>query len=201
MPFETLLALAGILAAATWTPGPNNSMLAASGATFGMRRTLPHAWGVTLGFPVMLMAVALGLGEVFQRSELVREALRYSGAALLIWVAWRIARAGRSSETKAAARPFTFLQAAGFQWINPKAWVMCLAITSQFVTGERFLVEAGTCALVSALTGFTSSHGWAGFGAILQRWLARGRRLQIFNLSMAAIILLGVVYLLSGDLG
>ena len=86
MPADLLLALAALAFASTWTPGPNNMMLASSGATFGWRATWPHAFGVALGFPFMLFVVALGLGEAFQRSELLRETLRWAGVALLLWL-------------------------------------------------------------------------------------------------------------------
>ena len=132
---EALLALIGILAAASWTPGPNNAMLAASGATFGFRRTQPHISGVAIGFPAMLFAVALGMGGLFERWPELAGILRWLGAAALIYVAWRIATAGGPEAGAGRARPFSFWQAVAFQWVNPKAWVICLAIAAQFVTG------------------------------------------------------------------
>ncbi len=200
MPLEQLLALAGILAAACWSPGPNNAMLAASGATFGFRRSLPHVQGVAWGFPLMLFAVALGLGETFQRWPVLHEVLRYAGAALLLWVAWRIATAAGPEGEAAGARPFTFWQAAGFQWINPKAWVMCVSVAAQFVSGADVVAEALICAVVAGLVGLTSAAGWAAFGAMIARWLATPARVRVFNGAMAALIALGVVWLLRADL-
>ncbi|MGA1210069.1 MAG: LysE family translocator, partial [Gemmobacter sp.] len=121
---ETLAALAAIAFASCWTPGPNNAMLASSGATFGLARTIPHLLGVALGFPVMAVIVGLFLGEAFQRSALLQEGLRWGGAALLLWVAWKIATAGGMGRAGAAARPLRLHEAAAFQWINAKAWVM-----------------------------------------------------------------------------
>ncbi|MEO1121599.1 MAG: LysE family transporter, partial [Pseudomonadota bacterium] len=121
MEWERLLALAAFAFASTWTPGPNNIMLANSGATFGYRASQPHAFGVALGFPIMLFLIALGLGELFKASPVFRETLKWAGAALLLYLAWRIATAGRT-KTAGGGRPFTFVEAAGFQWINPKAW-------------------------------------------------------------------------------
>lgn len=197
MPFESLVALTSILLAATWTPGPNNAMLAASGATFGFRRTLPHAQGVAWGFPLMLFAVATGLGEVFRRYPVLHEVLRYLGAALLLWVAWRIATASRGGAGSEGSRPFTFWQAAAFQWVNPKAWVMCISVATQFVTGSRAVIEALICAGVAAAVGLTSSTAWSAFGAAMGRWLATPLRLRLFNGTMAALIALGVVWLLA----
>jgi threonine/homoserine/homoserine lactone efflux protein len=200
MPPEQLLALTGILFAASWTPGPNNAMLAASGATFGFRRTLPHVQGVAWGFPLMLFAIALGLGETFRTWPVLQEVLRWGGAAVLLWMAWRIATAAGPGGAAARARPFTFWQAAGFQWINPKAWVMCTGLVAQFVTGADPVREALVCALVAALVGLTSSTGWAAFGALIARWLATPARLRAFNGLMGATIALGVVWLIAADL-
>lgn len=196
---ESLLALFGILVATAWSPGPNNAMLAASGATFGLRRTLPHVQGVAWGFPAMLFAVSLGLGEVFLRFPALHEVLRWVGAALLLWVAWRLATAMGADGTAAWSRPFTFLQAAGFQWVNPKAWMMCISIASQFMTGTDPVGTALICAAVAVLVGLTSALGWAAFGAAIAGWLRTPARLRAFNRAMAATIALGVVWLLTAD--
>ncbi|MEM9010296.1 MAG: LysE family translocator [Pseudomonadota bacterium] len=200
MPWDTLLTLFAIASASTWTPGPNNALLAASGANFGFRRTVPHAQGVTWGFPLMFFAIALGLGEIFQREPLVAEVLRWLGAAILVWFAWRIATAGRAGAGTRRGRPFTFVEAAAFQWINPKAWAMCIAVSTQFVTGSAPVREALICAAAYALAGGLSSHAWAGFGASLQRVLLVPGRLRLFNLTMGAL-LLGFVVLLIADRG
>lgn len=108
------------------TPGPNNAMLAASGATFGLRRTLPHIAGVSLGFPLMLLALAFGLGTILQQYPHILAPLRWIGAAWLLVLAWQIATADPDPATPATgtARPLTFTRAALFQWINPKAWMI-----------------------------------------------------------------------------
>ncbi len=196
MPFDSILALFGILLAATWTPGPNNLMLASSGATFGLRATLPHIVGVFVGFGFMLFTVALGLGEVFDRFPVIQTVLRWAGAALLLWVAWRIANTRAPGEPGARTRPFTFLQAAAFQWINPKAWAMCVGLVGQFLNAEQPVLSAAIMAVVSMLSGATSATGWAAFGQFLQRWLKSPLRLRVFNLTMAAIIVAGVIAVL-----
>ena len=198
---ETLGAVAAMAFAGTWSPGPNNAMLSASGARFGLRATLPHARGVALGFPAMVFAVALGLGEAFRHSELLRETLRWGGAALLCWLAWRTATAPAPGTGGGRARPFTFLEAAGFQWINPKAWIMALAMISQFADGAQPVRDAAVIAAVYTVSGMTSAHAWAGFGAATGRFLGTGWRLRAFNMSMAALMMLGVLALLTEDLG
>jgi threonine/homoserine/homoserine lactone efflux protein len=106
---------------AAFTPGPNNLLLAASGANFGIRRTIPHLLGVMCGFPLLVLAVGLGLGSVFQRHPDVHTVLKFVGATFLIYLAWRIATAGSTATDTGPGRPLTFLQAALFQWVNPKA--------------------------------------------------------------------------------
>lgn len=196
MPFDTLLTFIGIFAAAVWTPGPNNAMLAASGATFGFRRTLPHVLGVAWGFGVMLFVVGLGVGAVFEAVPVLKDVLLYAGIALLIWVAWKIATMRAPGEAGAESRPFTFLQACAFQWVNPKAWAMCLSVASLFVRKESIVTDSILIAFLSCLIGMTSASGWTGFGHVMQRVLASPGRLRAFNLLMAATILLGVVYLM-----
>jgi threonine/homoserine/homoserine lactone efflux protein len=198
MPADLLLALAALAFATTWTPGPNNMMLASSGATFGWRASWPHAFGVALGFPFMLFVVALGLGEAFQRSELLRETLRWAGVALLLWLGWRIATASGAA-TRGRARPFTFLEAAAFQWVNPKAWAMAVSTAAAFLSGAAPLREAAICAGVFVVAGLTSAHGWAGFGAALRRVLSTPLRLRLFNGAMGALIALSALYLAAAD--
>ena len=120
MPLDSLFALVGLTIATAITPGPNNAMVAASGACFGYRRTIPHILGISLGFGFMIFCVGAFLGEIFQQSWLLREGLRWVGVGLLIYVAWRTATTHRIGSQDAGRKPFTFLQAAAFQWLNPK---------------------------------------------------------------------------------
>ena len=178
---ETFLALLGLATAATWTPGPNNVMLTASGVNFGFRRTVPHIAGINTGFPVLIFLVAIGLGEIFAASPALRTGMRIGGAGLLLWFAWKTATAGRANAEPSATRPLSFVQAFAFQWINPKAWTMALATTAQFVTGEAPIAEGAACAGAYFLTGIGSSSTWAAFGVGIRRALSSDLRLRIFN--------------------
>ncbi len=194
---DRFLSLAAVAVAMLWTPGPNNIMLAASGATYGLRRTLPHAWGVALGFGAMFFVVALFLGELFKASQLFANALQYVGAAIMLWLAWRVGTAGRpEAKDPEASRPFTFLEAAAFQWVNPKAWTIVVAISATSIGSAAPVLEAGAVAGTFAVVGLTSSHGWAGLGASLQRWLSTDRRLAVFNGVMGLLIAAYVVAML-----
>ncbi|SES08684.1 Threonine/homoserine/homoserine lactone efflux protein [Tranquillimonas rosea] len=193
MPLDLFFALVGLAIAAAWTPGPNNALVAASGATFGMRRTLPHILGIAVGFPVMVFIVGFFLAEVFQESELLRQAVRLLGAALLLWIAWKVAQGGSGKES-GPPRPFTFVEAAAFQWINPKGWSMAIAVTAQFVDGSNPARTAMIVALVFVLVGLGSASTWAFAGHSLIRQLGPERLVWV-NRAMAAMIAACVVVL------
>jgi len=195
MNLETLPALVALAVATLFTPGPNNAMLAASGANFGFRRSVPHLLGVALGFPLMLLIVGIALGGIFQTSVLLREGLRWGGAALLLWIAWKIARSGGVGSKSDGAHPMRFHQAVAFQWINPKAWSMAVAATSQFILPDAPVVTAATVAGTFMALGFSSSATWTYAGQAIARWLTTARRLKVFNLVMAGLIVLSVVEL------
>lgn len=195
MTLDTFLQIAVFAFAMLYTPGPNNVMLANSGARFGFRASVPHLLGVSLGFAMMLFAVALGLGEIFERSTLFRETLRWVGVAVMLWIGWKIATAGRA-EGEAPRRPWRFSQAAGFQWINPKAWSICIGIAASFVTGDAPVVEALGCALVFAVIGTSSGAAWTLFGTGIRRFLSTEGRLRAFNLTMGALIALCALMLI-----
>jgi threonine/homoserine/homoserine lactone efflux protein len=125
-----MLAFASFAFVSSITPGPNNAMLLASGVNYGFRRTMPHIAGISLGCMVMLILVGLGLGAVFASVPLFYIVLRYVGAAYLLWLAWTIARAGSMADRPSDRRPLTFWQAAAFQWVNPKAWIIVVGAVS-----------------------------------------------------------------------
>jgi len=195
MPFDQLTALLVLAVTAAFTPGPNNALVASSGAHFGYRRTLPHVLGIALGFGLMVLCIALFLGELFQRSALLRETLRWAGAALLLYVAYKIATAGGLSGDKGRPRPFTFLEAAGFQWINPKAWAMAIAVSTQFVTPVQPVLTAIIIAGIFCIAGIASASTWTVLGVGLGRFLSTERRLRVFNLTMGLLIAACVILL------
>lgn len=188
MPAETLIQLALFALATLYTPGPNNIMLANSGARFGFRRTLPHLFGVALGFAFMLFLMALGLGALFEQSPLFREVLRWVGAAVMLWIAWKIATAKRAVTGDSEGRPFTFLQAAGFQWINPKAWSMAIGVAGAYIIGSTPVLEAMICMAVFAALGIGSGTVWAAFGTGIRRFLSTDARFRAFNIVMGLLV-------------
>ncbi|WP_240804543.1 LysE family translocator [Qingshengfaniella alkalisoli] len=196
MTIDTLFALMALLFTAAFTPGPNNALLANSGATFGLGRTVPHILGVALGFSLMLFIVGFMLGGLFQASVLLQNLLKWGGILVLLWLAWKIASAGGLTGKSGRPRPFTFVEAAAFQWINPKAWVMAIAVTTQFVLVDAPLQSAVIVAAVSVAAGLTSASSWAVLGQYLTRWLNTPERLRAFNILMGALIAGCVLFLL-----
>jgi threonine/homoserine/homoserine lactone efflux protein len=190
VPFEQeklyLLIIAAI--SALWTPGPNNILLAHSGARFGFRLTMPHALGVAGGFPIMFAIVALLLGELFKVSSIFQTTIKWTGAALMLWLSWKIATAGRTKPSQAGLRPFRFYEAVAFQWVNPKAWTMALGVTAGFVTTKAYVTEIAVACLVFFILGLTSSTGWTLLGSTLQAWLRSDLRLRAFNGVMGALL-------------
>ncbi|MEX0591786.1 MAG: LysE family translocator [Xanthobacteraceae bacterium] len=180
------------------TPGPNNMISTASGAAFGFVRTLPQILGVSVGFPLMLVALGLGFGEIFRRAPWLHETLKYAGAAFLLYLAWRIASAAGVEDSE-AKRPLTFIEAAIFQWLNPKAWTLSLGALAAFASpGLGFgalLIEVGVFAVLFGLIAFLALVVWCLFGVMIARALQRERRRRIFQLSLAGLLALSVVFL------
>ncbi len=180
------------------TPGPNNIMLMASGANFGLRRTVPHMLGISLGHAFMVTLVGLGLGEVFHAYPQARLALRVASSAYLLWLAWRVATAAAPKRGEAEGRPFTFLQAAAFQWVNPKAWYMAIFAITNFMGEGGGIAAPFIVAAVFAAVNLPSVTLWAGMGTQVRRLLTRPRLLRGFNWTMAALLVLTLVPVWTG---
>jgi len=135
MTIDLFLGLLAFVTVATITPGPNNIMVMASGANFGFSRTLPHIFGIMGGFTTMVAVVGLGLGRVFTAVPELEVAMRFVAFAFLIYLAWKIARSAPPKQGDTGALPLTSWQAAAFQWVNPKAWVMALSAHAVYAPG------------------------------------------------------------------
>ena len=188
MPSELLWALVLFVVVTLFTPGPNNTMLMTTGLNFGFRRGLPHLWGVALGFAVMVLAVGLGLGAVFQAYPAAYTVLKYAGAAYLLYLAWQIATAGEIKEGAARGRPIAFFEAAAFQWLNPKGWVMAVGAVSTYATVAAFPLNMLLMAFLFGSLGILSSATWLGFGTGLKRLLTSPRAVRAVNITMALLL-------------
>lgn len=191
MSAEVFLALLGYAFVTSITPGPNNLMLLASGVNFGFIRTIPHMLGVGIGFFVMLLAVGFGLGAVFTAFPALHLVLKVLGSAYLLYLAWRIATTrSLAKEGKAGTVPMTFLEAAAFQWVNPKAWVMALSAMAIYTNPDRPFLSIWIVAATFALVNLPSVSSWAGFGTALRGFLSDPVRLKWFNIAMGVLLVL-----------
>lgn len=189
MTAELLLAFVAFALVTSITPGPNNMMLLASGVNFGIRRSLPHMLGISLGFMVLVIAVGMGLGQLFERLPVLHEVLRYAGAAYLLYLAWKIAQSGTpQGRDTPNAKPFTFLQAAAFQWVNPKAWIMAIGAITTYTPHEGFFTNVLLIAALFALVNCPSVGLWTVAGSLLRKWLDNPRALRAFNIGMALLL-------------
>ncbi|UWP95783.1 LysE family translocator [Aliiroseovarius crassostreae] len=185
------------------TPGPNNLMLMSSGANFGFHRTIPHMLGIGIGFTVMIVLVGAGLMQVFDAVPVSYTVLKGLSVAYLLWLAWKIAHAGAPGKGagqgagQAGATPMTFLQAAAFQWVNPKAWAMALTAISAYAP-DRTLQAVLVVALIFGAVNLPSVSVWTLLGQQIRRVLTNPARLTAFNVTMAALLVASLYPVLLG---
>jgi len=187
---------AGLLlfsAVSAFTPGPNNLMALASGANFGFRRTLPHVFGVCLGFSVMLALVGAGLGRLFAAVPAAYTILKYAAFSYLVYLSWKIATSAGIGDAKERSEPITFLGSAAFQWINPKAWIAAVTVVSSFTVPEAFWSSLLIGGIANVGLAFSAVSCWALFGTFVKKWLSNPVRQRAFNWTMAALLVFSVV--------
>ena len=170
------------------TPGPNNIMLFSSGVNFGMWRTLPHMLGISLGFGVLLAAIAAGLGVLIETFPLVLLVIKIAGGTYMLYLAWRIATSGPVEVKAGTARPMSFLAAAAFQWVNPKAWVMATVAMATYTSEGNYLRDVLIVIFAFVVINFPSVSVWAGFGTVLRTILRDPFWLRVFNVTMAVLL-------------
>ncbi|KAB2685239.1 MULTISPECIES: LysE family translocator [Brucella/Ochrobactrum group] len=194
MSIEIFLALLVFAFVSSVTPGPNNLMLLASGVNFGFRRTIPHMLGIGVGFFVLLLSIGFGLGALIETVPSVYTALKFAGGAYMLYLAWKIAMSRSIGEAKHRdkSEPMTFLQAAAFQWVNPKAWVMAITGIATYANHDNYYVAVLLVSAAFAIVNLPSVSVWAGFGTLLRNWLSDPVRLKWFNLIMALLLVLSL---------
>lgn len=178
------------------TPGPSNVMITATGTAAGFVRGLPCAFGAAAGMASLLFSAALGLGQIVLAQPLLLQAANFSGAAFLLWMAWKIATAGPPTETQ-AARPVGFMAAALFQWANPKGWLVAVSASSTFLqagTGAHLSQAIVLGALFFAVA-LPSGIAWLALGSVLQSMLRNERKARLINIAMGAALAASVVFL------
>ncbi|MEM6307057.1 MAG: LysE family translocator [Pseudomonadota bacterium] len=193
MTYDLFIALVTFAFVSSITPGPNNLMLMASGANFGILRTIPHGLGVGLGFIFMIMMVGLGLAQLFDQFPVLHDVLKVVSVVYLAWLAWKIGTAapklGNPTQT---GRPLTFWQAAAFQWVNPKAWAMALTAITLYTPDTLGLWGVGLVAVVFGGVNVPCISCWAYLGVQLRYFLNSPQRLRLFNCTMAFLLILSL---------
>ena len=177
------------------TPGPNNAMVAASGARFGVLRTVPHVLGITLGFPVMVLAVAIGAGQMLAANPWLHTLSRWVGAAYVLWLAWTIARPHHPAQPGAQGgrRPLGLLAAALFQWVNPKAWIIAVSAVLTYTGDGAPLAQTLVMAAVFGIATLPAVLFWTAVGAGAAKLLRSETALRRFDLVMAALLVASLI--------
>jgi threonine/homoserine/homoserine lactone efflux protein len=212
MGFDLLLPLVTFCFVTSVTPGPNNLMLMASGANYGFRRTLPHMFGIAIGFTGMVLIVGIGLAGLFMTLPAFYTVMKVAAVAYMLWLAWKFAHAAPpGAEATSGAptggattggattggattggatkggRPMTFAQAAAFQWVNPKAWAMAIGAVTAFAP-DQSLAAILPVALVFGAVNLPTVSVWALMGQGMRRFLTNAARLRAFNWTMAGLL-------------
>lgn len=192
MNYELLTALVLFSFVSSITPGPNNLMLMSSGANFGFRRTLPHMFGVAIGFTLMVVLVGLGIIQLFERFPASYQILKVLSVAYLLYLAYKIAISGSSFENNSSkVVPMTFLQAVLFQWVNPKAWTMALTAISVYAPSKS-VTAILLVAFIFGAVNLPCISSWTALGQKIKGFLTSNKRLRVFNITMASLLVLSL---------
>lgn len=191
MTYELLFGLILFAFVSSITPGPNNLMLMASGANYGFQRSIPHMLGIPSGFGFMIFLVGAGLIQVFDAFPVSYTILKVISVAYLLWLAWKIATAAPIHKTDATGRPMTFLQAAAFQWVNPKAWTMALTAITVY-TPNQTLAAILPVVVVFCAINLPAIGIWTVLGQQMARILTNPTRRVAFNWLMATLLVISL---------
>ena len=184
--------LFGIVAA--YTPGPNNFVAFYSGFNFGIKRTLPHIFGVTFGFPFLLLCMALGLINVFKLYPLIQEILKYLGTLFLIYLAYKISFSGSVSGENKNKNPVKFIETFIFQFLNPKGIIASVIVVSTYIdTGENFVNYTTQIIILSFIVSVTSITLWTFMGRFLRKFATNQKFINYFNYAMSLLLLLSII--------
>ena len=195
MPLETLLALSLFCLVSSITPGPNNLMLLSSGVNFGFRRSIPHMLGIASGFSLMVFLVGVGVSSLFKLWPLSLLILKWFSVAYLVYLAYKIANSSSPNQVNSTAKPFSYIQAALFQWVNPKAWTMAITVNAVYAP-EQDLKSITAVTFVYFIINLPSINCWLVLGNNLNRVLQQANHLLWFNRIMAALLIVSFVPML-----
>ncbi|WP_076537592.1 LysE family translocator [Shewanella sp. UCD-KL21] len=185
-----MLSAALFCATMTGTPGPNNVLLANSGANFGVKQTVPHMIGIRVGQTSLHVAMLLGLGSLFESWPLLHQLLKYASIGYLVYLAVKIATQHGRAKASERDKPISLIEAALFQWINPKTWMATISLLSAFtISGDLYWITAMAGVLVFNIVGLPMSLLWVLIGSSIRQKLNTPIRQRNFNWLMAALLL------------
>jgi threonine/homoserine/homoserine lactone efflux protein len=181
----------------TVTPGPNNIMIMTSGLNYGVKKSIPHLLGICFGFPVMVIVIGFGFSIVFERYPLFNEIIKVLGIVYLLYLAWLIASSSPVSLEGRKSKPLSFTQAALFQWVNPKAWVVATGAVSAYTSvSSDIFTQVIFIALAFLIVAIPSLGTWLIFGVGIKKYLKSPKHQKVFNLSMALLLIVSVLPIL-----
>ncbi len=195
MTLQELIALATFVAIGSGSPGPNNTLLLASGVTFGFASTVPHVVGTAIGISLLVGLSAIGVGAAVAALPALHFALKVGASAYLLWLAYKLARWFSVSDGS-LPEPFSVLKATGFQFINPKGWFFALALAASMPSASEHVIIRGSIVLVvvAVVVGATATL-WAAGGSALSRALEGARARRIAGIVLGAMLAGSVVFL------
>ncbi|XID74578.1 LysE family translocator [Alkanindiges sp. WGS2144] len=193
LSLDIIIALSIFATVSSITPGPNNIMLLASGVNFGFKRTIPHILGICFGFFILCFVTGLGVGAFLQQFPTLHLTLKLVSALYLVYLALQIARSRSSSnEDNSTSKPMSFMQAALFQWVNPKAWMMAISAMIMFSNTQAPLASMFWISTVFSLVGLPCVAIWVVFGVGLKRFLSQPQYLKWFNIGMGVLLIASI---------
>lgn len=202
MDFEATVLASVTAVAVAFTPGPNNVICASIGLSRGFRAALPYAFGVTVGFPLLLLFVGVGLGGLINAYPDIQIFVRIIGGLFLIYLAWQIATAAPKNldadidNEKSQKRPPGFVQAVLFQWINPKAVSFSLSLVGAFISPASFVFDLSVLMIITGIVSLASTLMWASIGVLISRFLQTPKRQRVFNGALGALLLITALFIL-----
>ncbi len=194
--FSTNFIIAVILFAVStsFTPGPNNFLLISSGIQFGLKKTWKHIWGIALGFPIMVFITGLFFTNIATLNETIFSIISFLGMAYLLYLGYQVIFSDIAYEEKSRSKPISFFQAALFQWINPKAIVIALGVSSTYVTLEHSLYsQLFFISFVFFIVGLCSSITWAVLGTIIKKLLNNKQNLKMINIFLGILLIISII--------
>lgn len=175
------------------TPGPNNLMIMNSGLEFGVVRSLMHYFGICIGFALMVFLVSMGIGHIFLQISWLKHAMSLGGSIYMLYLAFQLYTSKSEGKTSFQKKPWSFFKALGFQWLNPKAWLMAISAIMIFSISKDPLLNAFFMSGIFFLICLPCIGVWLLFGHFLKRVLTSARHRRLFNHAMATGLVFSVV--------